>query len=124
MYMYMYVYMHIYIYIYIYSRSERNAYPNPVFTLACTPCSSLRLSALHATVGWHYLSNAACLMRPRLYALFIVTKNKHDLPNHSPRLKKPCVIRVVIHKWFHLKPALATHSSQNLPTSIIPSKIA
>ena len=50
------VYMHIYIYIYIYRERERE-----------------REICIH--LGWHYLSNATCLIQPHLfYACFVVSR--------------------------------------------------
>ena len=56
------IYYHMYICIYIY-------------IYICSPCarSSWRggggaPSATPGPFGWHYLSNAACLMRPRLFS--------------------------------------------------------
>ena len=41
-------------------------------------------------LGWHYLSNATCLIWPRLfYMSFVVWR--HDLLHYSPLLKKTCV---------------------------------
>ena len=54
--------------------------------------------------GWHYLSNAICLMRPRsFYALFRCVNDHHNLLHYSQRLKNTCVRRVVLDKWFPLK---------------------
>ena len=37
--------------------------------------------------GWHYLSSATCLMRPRgFYVVFVVSKYPHQLLHDSPRL--------------------------------------
>ena len=45
-------------------------------------------------VGWHYLSDATCLMRPRLlYACFVVSRT-NPLLHHSPLSKNTCVRQV------------------------------
>ena len=56
-----------------------------------------------APFGRHYLSKAACLMRPQLFhACFVVSRITMTCDNHSPRLKKTCVRQVVLDKWFPL----------------------
>ena len=48
-----------------------------------------------AVLGWHYLSNVTCLIRPHFfYALFIAS---------SSFLKKVCVRQVGLDRWFPLK---------------------
>ena len=64
-YIYIYIHMCIYIYIYIY--------------MSCR------------AIGWHYLSNATCLIRPRLFYACFVVKDHHDLLCYSPPLKNTCV---------------------------------
>ena len=55
-------------------------------------------------LGRHYLSNATCLTRPRLfYVCFRRVKEHHNLLHRSPLLKKACVRKVVLDKWFPLK---------------------
>ena len=58
-------------------------------------------------LGWHYSSNATCLIRSHLfYALFNSVKDHHTLlHNHSPLLKKTCVRQVVLDKWLPTKSA-------------------
>ena len=54
-------------------------------------------------VGWHYLSNATCQIRPHLfYVFFGRVKDHHNLLHYSPLLKKACVRQVVLDKWFPL----------------------
>ena len=56
-----------------------------------------------ASVVWHYLSNATCLMRTRLFYVFVVRfQDHHMLLDDSPLLKKTCIRHVVLHKWFCL----------------------
>ena len=52
--------------------------------------------------GWHYLSNATCLIRPRLF-VFRRVKDHHNLSSYSLCLKKSCVRQVVLDKWFPLR---------------------
>ena len=54
--------------------------------------------------GWHYLSNATCLIRPQLFSLCIVysVRDHHNLLHDSPRLKKTCTRQVVLDKCFPL----------------------
>ena len=50
--------------------------------------------------GWHYLSNATCLMRPRLfYARFLVSRGTIICYIIRHLLKKACVRQVVFDKW-------------------------
>ena len=52
-------------------------------------------------LGWHFLPNATCLLRPHLsYALS--AKDHHDLLHSSLLLKRTCVRQVVLDKWFPL----------------------
>ena len=57
-----------------------------------------------APLGWHYLSNATCLIQPHLFhALFIVSRITINYQtNCSPLLKNTCVRQVVLDKWFPL----------------------
>ena len=58
----------------------------------------------HGTVlRWHYVSQATCLMRPRLFYAFGRVKDHRNLPHYSAHLKKPCVRQVVLDKWFPLR---------------------
>ena len=54
--------------------------------------------------GWHYLSNATSLIRPRLFYVFLFdrVKDHHNLLHHSPLLKNICVRQVVFDKWLPL----------------------
>ena len=56
-------------------------------------------------LGWHYLSNITCLIRPRVFyaCVFRRVKDHHNLPHDSPRLKSTCVIQVVFDKWFPIE---------------------
>ena len=58
-----------------------------------------------ALFGWHYLSNATCLICHTascvLCAVYSV-KDHHDLLDCSPLLKNTCVRQVVLDKWFPL----------------------
>ena len=57
-------------------------------------------------LGWHYLSNATCLLiRPRLFCVFRRVKDHRNLLHCSPCLKKTCVRQVVLDKRFPLKTA-------------------
>ena len=58
-------------------------------------------SFMQTTFWWHYLSNATCLMRPRL--LLRRVKDHHNLLHDSPCLKTTCVRQVVLDNWFPLK---------------------
>ena len=52
-----------------------------------------------AVLGWHYLSNATCLLRPRwFYVSFYSVKDHRDLPFCAPLLKSTCVGQVVLDK--------------------------
>ena len=58
-------------------------------------------------VGRHYLSNATCLMRPRLiYELFVVSRITTDLPRSSPLLRKAWIGQLVLDKRFPLTDSL------------------
>ena len=50
-----------------------------------------------------YLSNATCLMRPRLFYVFRRVKDRHNLLGYSQRWKKTCTRKAVLDKWFPLK---------------------
>ena len=55
-----------------------------------TDCLGQSKAQDHQTsFGWHYLSNATCLMRPRVLCVFCSVKDDHTLLHYSPRLKKP-----------------------------------
>ena len=58
------------------------------------------LSSLSSvSFGWHYLSNAICLIRPRLcYICFFVSRTTIICYDHS-LLKNTCVRQVVLDKW-------------------------
>ena len=54
-------------------------------------------------LGWHYLSNATRLMRPRLfYASVRRVKDHRNLLHDSQLLKNNCIRQVVLDKWFPL----------------------
>ena len=81
MYIYTYIYMHtyihtymyIYIYIYIERERERETHRPPGITFLLLPEVRPARQLPAAQLGWHYLSNATCLMRPHLlYVLFTV----------------------------------------------------
>ena len=57
--------------------------------------------------GWHYLSNATCLMRPCLFVFCVVcrAKDHRNSLHDSPILKKACVRQVVLDKWLPLNDA-------------------
>ena len=59
-----------------------------------------KLPRWSAFLGRHYLSNANCLMRPRL--LYAVFKDHHHLLHDSPLLKNACVRQVALDEWFPL----------------------
>ena len=72
--------MCIYIYIYIYIATYPPRRPRGAF-------------------GWHYLSNATCLMWPHMFcACFVVSRITAIFE------EKTCVRQVVLYKWFPLKP--------------------
>ena len=55
--------------------------------------------------GTTYLSDATCLIRPRLFYVFVCrVKEHHNVLHSSPLLKKACVRQVVLvlGKWFSL----------------------
>ena len=53
--------------------------------------------------GWHYLSNATCLIRPHLlHSTFIVSRITILCQINSPRFKKTLVRQVALDKWFPL----------------------
>ena len=79
----MYICVYIYIYIYIVYPRRQRAHSLPSF-------------------GWHYLSDATCLMRPRLfYVLFAVSRITVICCNIH-HLKKSYVRQVVLDKWVPL----------------------
>ena len=51
-------------------------------------------------IGWHYLSKAACLMRPHLLCVCVFrrVKDHRNLLHYSPPLKKTCFRQVVLDK--------------------------
>ena len=113
-YIYIYIYKHIYIYIYTADSHPANS-PLP----SSQWCASFR--SLVPCFGWHYLSNATCLMRPRLFStVFRRVKDDHNLLHYSPPLKKACVRHVVLDEWFPLIclsiPPTATAPSQPSPS--------
>ena len=54
--------------------------------------------------GWHYWSKATCLISMASFVLCVVrhVKDHHDVIHYSIILKKSCVRRVVLQKWFPL----------------------
>ena len=85
------------------NRSSRNA----------QLCDAHSRSSHHdvALIGWHYLSNATCLMRPRLFLCVVYSVKEHHQTNvlHvSPHLKNICVRQVVLDEWFPLIQAVAS----------------
>ena len=57
----------MYIYIYIYIDVCHTAQPSPT--------KGVPVWILDSLLGWHYLSDATCLIRPRLfYVLFVVSR--------------------------------------------------
>ena len=52
--------------------------------------------------GWHYLSNATCLIRRHLFCVFRSAKDHHNLLHDSQLFKKTCVRQVVLDRWFPL----------------------
>ena len=62
-----------------------------------------KASAGKATLGWHCLSQATCLIRPRLFCVFRRVKDHHNSLHYSPRLKKTCVRQVVLDKRLSLR---------------------
>ena len=61
------------------------------------------------SIGWHYLSNATCLIRPHFfYVLFIVPRITMICYILSPLLKKASVRQVALDKWFPLNRARHT----------------
>ena len=65
-------------------------------------CVNLCGESSCAVVGWHYLSNATCLIRPRLLYALCSFKEHHTLLHHSPLLKNTCIWQVALDKWFPL----------------------
>ena len=46
-----------------------------LYVLVCAGARKGRAGLLRGSVGWHYLSNATCLMRPHLFCvLFTVSR--------------------------------------------------
>ena len=54
--------------------------------------------------GWHYLSNTARLIRPRLFRALRRVRDHDNLPKYSPRLQNTCVRQVMLDKWLPLSP--------------------
>ena len=76
------------------------------YTLEASPYLRLRL---RSQFGWHYLSNATCLMRPRsLYVFVYRVEDHHNLPNYLSWLKKTSVTQVVLDKWLLLNTDIIT----------------
>ena len=70
-------------------------------------CHRMSHAPCYELLGWHYLSNSTCLMRPRAFhALFAASRITILVYMCSPRLKKPCVRQVVSDKWFPLSHGL------------------
>ena len=68
--------------------------------------ANIRGAHNHIALGWHYLSNATCLMQASFVvgAIYSVSvEDQHKLHTYSPLLKKTCVRQVVLDKWFPLK---------------------
>ena len=64
-YIYIYIYiLHIYIYIYVCHRATTEA---PLL-------GGYRELIKGCELGWHYLSNTTCLIRPPLYVFFVVSR--------------------------------------------------
>ena len=55
-----------------------------------------------ASLGWHYLSNATCLIRPHLIIVCVVDsfKDRHSLLQCLPLLKNTSVRQVVLDQWY------------------------
>ena len=91
MYICIYVCMYIYIYIYIciYTYMYICIYTHVVIILICS--------------GWHYLSNATCLLRPHpLYALLTVSRITPSVATLFAALGETHVRQVVLDKWLPL----------------------
>ena len=81
-YLYIYIYTHthvcmcvyIYIYIYIYTHVYTHVIHMYIYIYICLATYMCNPEQRHedASFGWHYLSNATCLTRPRLFLLFFV----------------------------------------------------
>ena len=120
----------LYIYIYIYTHTYIHTYgqlplisPSALAGRLVRPRASLgaqracargrgarwpiSTSTLEVTiVGWHYLSNPSCLIRPRLFcACFRRVKDRKMLLHYSPLLKTAYVRQVVFDKdkWFPVR---------------------
>ena len=64
---------------------------------------NLSMMFIVTVFGWRYLSNAACLIRPRLLCAYLRRVEDHDtLLHYFSRLKKTCVRQVVLDKSFPL----------------------
>ena len=63
-------------------------------------------------VGWHYLSNATCLIRPHFCCIFCHVKDHRNSLHRSLLSKKSCVRQGVLDKWFPL-----IRTSQWIPPS-------
>ena len=71
-------------------------------------------------IGWHYLSNATCLIRPHLFYACLVVSRITTLAwlHYSPCMKKTSVRQVVLVEWLPLRrspfpsPALARLARQ------------
>ena len=64
-YIYAHTYIHMYIYIYIYIYTHVHVYSD--LARACPDCGQIP-----ALLRWHHLSNATCLIRPRLFRACVV----------------------------------------------------
>ena len=53
--------------------------------------------------GWHYLSNATCLIRPRLFYVCSRVKDHDNSLHYSPLVKKTCIRQTVFDEWFPLR---------------------
>ena len=63
------------------------------------PAPLVRAHQRGAVLGWRYLSNTTCLMRPRLFhARFVVSRTIMIRYSVCHFLKKPCVRQVVLDK--------------------------
>ena len=65
-----------------------------------------------ATLGWHYLSNATCMIQASfVLCVCFRVKGHHHLLHGSPLLKKSWVRQVALDKWFPLTTATAAQAA-------------
>ena len=87
-----YIYIHIYIYIY-----HGISYDIISYYMSCRDLATTLLmpsKQRRASIGWHYLSNATCLMRPHLFyvCVCVALKDHHNLRDiFVSLLEKACV---------------------------------